>query len=298
MSISLGHQETRRIMGVTGTITVHAVDPVTLTRTGHGMLAELENRWSRFLPESDISRLNNSGGRRIHVDSTTVDLLRLMKTAHTATYGRFNPALLPLQHDMGDVHSLDGRNHCELPSSAHPFADLDALEICDGETVRMPSGMAIDAGGIGKGFAADLVAEELLRLGAASVSVNIGGDARVASQPEHPHDWNFDVVDATEGPVVSVVSLRNGAIATSSMNARHRNGAGPERHLMSLSPASDGPRTVSVISGQGRWAEVWTKYFFFADSWSDAVSRAEMPVLAVGTDNTLVTSARWKEFEL
>lgn len=293
---TLGYQEIRRAMGVTCTITVHAHDPASLTRRGHQTVSNLERLWSRFLHTSDITRLNNSAGLETHVDTRTVDLLSFMKEAHQATGGRFNPTLLPMQRERGDMRSLTDDGICVVPADAKTWESLDALELLDEQTVRMPQGMTIDAGGVGKGYVADMVVDDLLRNGAVSVSVNLGGDARVASRPDHAHDWNFDVIDHTDGPVVSTISLRQGAIATSSMNARHRDGNGPTEHLVSLVPSTHGPSTVSVISGEARWAEVLTKKFFFSDSWARDVTKADMAVLAVGSDGTIVASAQWKEF--
>ena len=49
-------------MGATATVAV--VDgPLTLLEAARERLAELEQRWSRFLPESEVSRLNRAGGR-------------------------------------------------------------------------------------------------------------------------------------------------------------------------------------------------------------------------------------------
>lgn len=69
----------------------------------------------------------------------------------------------------------------------------DGIEI-DNErcTVGVPLGVRIDLGGIGKGFAGDLVVDHLLERGAAGVLVNIGGDVRVGGLP--PDDaWVIDV---------------------------------------------------------------------------------------------------------
>jgi len=50
----------------------------------------------------------------------------------------------------------------------------------DATTVRLPAGTGFDAGGIGKGLAADLVTTEAIAAGADGICVNLGGDLRVA----------------------------------------------------------------------------------------------------------------------
>ena len=65
--------------------------------------------------------------------------------------------------------------------------------------VRLPSGVALDLGGIGKGFAAaDAVSTELLAAGIPGVRgvlVNLGGDLRARGDAPLPHGWVVDVDD-------------------------------------------------------------------------------------------------------
>src|SRR5207244_12619873 len=51
------------------------------------------------------------------------------------------------------------------------------------QTVRLPEGAAIDPGGIGKGLAADIVAEKMLEAGAEGVCRNVRGGLRRAGVP-------------------------------------------------------------------------------------------------------------------
>src|SRR5207302_3615788 len=88
------------------------------------------------------------------------------------------------------------------------------------QTVRLPQGAAIDPGGIGKGLAADIVAEEMLEAGAGGVCVNVGGDLRVAGCPPTPAGWTVGVDDPFGGPPLTTLALQDGAIATSSRLGR------------------------------------------------------------------------------
>jgi thiamine biosynthesis lipoprotein ApbE len=104
-----------------------------------------------------------------------------MKTAHLATNGLFNPTLLPLHIEADDMSSLIDDKQCTVTRSATPHQDLhDIVELSD-SLVSIPKTMTLDVGGMAKGFAADLLIQELLSRGAVSASVNIGGDAVVFS---------------------------------------------------------------------------------------------------------------------
>ena len=57
-------------------------------------LQQLEQRWSRFLPGSDVSRLNTSPEAIMIVSADTIDLLATMKQAWRVSNGRYDPSML------------------------------------------------------------------------------------------------------------------------------------------------------------------------------------------------------------
>ena len=80
------------------------------------------------------------------------------------------------------------------------------------------AGVGFDPGGIGKGFAADLVLDELLAEGAGGACVNLGGDVRVGGLGPDGGDWTVTVEDPRDpaGPPLVTLLLADGAVATSS----------------------------------------------------------------------------------
>ena len=66
-----------------------------------------ERHWSRFLPDSDISRLNHAAGSTVHIDPATVVLLRAMIDGWRATTGAFDPTLLAPLVGLGYAASWD-----------------------------------------------------------------------------------------------------------------------------------------------------------------------------------------------
>src|SRR5690242_3981796 len=55
---------------------------------------DLERRWSRFLPDSELSRLNRAAGHPVAVDEETFSLIALAVHAWRETGGRFDPTVL------------------------------------------------------------------------------------------------------------------------------------------------------------------------------------------------------------
>jgi len=285
-------------MGTTATITVLAEHPESHVEFGVEMLNDLHNLWSRFLSTSDISRINTADGEPTFVSPRTIHLIRCMRAAHVATQGFYNPTLLPIQHQLGDNKSLHSSDICQISPTARPYDTLDAIDIIDTQHVRIPTDMSLDAGGIGKGLAADLVVNQILLDGALSVSVNIGGDIRVGCSSDYDHDWIIDVLDYNK-TVVSSVSLRNGAIATSSSNARSGAPSHISSHVLHLFDTDIARmKSASVISSEAMWAEAWTKYVLLAPQpFGDLEETGQSAMIAVEGEGSR-HSQHWKEFEL
>ena len=168
---------------------VIAIDAPTGALTGaQQTLERIEQRWSRFLPDSDISRINLADGRPVVVDPLTLTLIATMAEAWQATHGRYDPTVLPVLVADGYRASID--DPCRvtiLPASTRHLGGVASVTIdTDLRTVTAPAGVALDPGGIGKGLAADLVVTQLLAAGASGALVDIGGDLACAGTPPLP----------------------------------------------------------------------------------------------------------------
>jgi thiamine biosynthesis lipoprotein len=237
---------------------------------GRRHIHELEALWSRFREDSEISRLNSAAPRPVRVSPETIELVRRSLEGWRATSGAFDPTILGDLVALG-YHSSFERLEEESPPPPFPRRRGGATGVVvdqRNQTVRLPEGAAIDPGGIGKGLAADIVAEKMLEAGARGVCVNVGGDLRVAGRPPTPAGWTVGVDDPFGGPPLTTLSLQEGAIATSSRLGRTWMRSGVLRHHL-LEPATGQPAStrlaaVTVVAGRGWWAEVLAKAIFLA----------------------------------
>jgi len=227
-----------------------------------GLLDRLEGLWSRFLPGSDISRINLSGGFPTAVAPETIALLQTMHEAHRLTSGAFDPTVLRSLVAAGyGASRVDDTLHTrlhELVVSEGRFRDVVVDPL--GELVTVPAGLAIDAGGIGKGLAADLAVAALLAGGAAGALVSIGGDLAMGGESPHPEGWVAEVehADATNG-VLGRFAVSGGGVATSSTVSRQWTVDGATRHHV-IDPATGEQShtdiaAVTVIARSGWSAE-------------------------------------------
>ncbi len=270
-----GSERRLRVMGSDAHIVLDG-DP-RLLDVAQRRLAELEARWSRFLPTSEISRLNGSAGALTVVSAETYRLVSLAVDAWRATSGRFDPTVL------GDVIRAGYDCSFEQLNARRAHAPLSGLSRGAGGIVLMPSvsavalppGIAIDPGGIGKGLAADLLAEELIAAGAAGVCVNVGGDLRVGGTWGGEEAWLVAVDPADDGHPVAYVELGAGAVATTTRRRRTWTIAGSEYHHVidpsTGAPSDAGVASIAVLAGECWWAEVLAKAAFVAGA-VDALS--------------------------
>lgn len=260
-------------------------------------LAELEGRWSRFRPDSELSALNAHAGAPVFTSTETATLVAMAIEAWRVTDGLFDPtvhdALVASGYDR-TFEELDGAAHAATPPA--PAPGPAAIEVDERiGLVVLPEGCHIDLGGIGKGRCADLVAEELLGAGALGVCVDLGGDVRVGGLTVGGgDDWVIAVDSPSEpGTDLAVLRLAGGAVTTSSSARRRWSTAeGGAHHLIDPAtgrPAAAGLCAVTVVSGAAAWGEVHAKAALIAGArrGAELIEDAGMCALLVGDDGSV-----------
>ncbi len=256
------HQVTGLVMGSDFHVLVVG-GPADLADRARARLEELEARWSRFQPASELTRLSSNGGEKVTVSTDTWQLIAAMVTAWQRTGGRCDASILPAIVAAGYDQDL-GSLPRDRPSTGsggdlvRPTPGLGEVELDRASwSVRLPPGVQLDPGAIGKGFAADLVAAELLEAGARGALINVGGDLVIEGEPVDGDAWTVELQLASGPPVRW--TLRDGAVATSSSRRRHWLVDGQRQHHLidpaTSRPISDPPATVSTVTGEGWWAE-------------------------------------------
>lgn len=289
----------RKIMGGHGTITLVGAGEDLMTQCWD-LAQTCEELWSRFLPESDITRLNWAEGEPVDVAPLTRQLIASMIAGHTVTHGTYDPTLLPDVLAAGySTSTVEPSKTSHLPSSAVAPGHLEGIVFSD-NSVTLPRGTTLDPGGIGKGFAADVIADFALEKGALGVMVELGGDIVVKGDAPDGTAWVLGVEDPFDhNQHVAIVRLQAGAIATSSQLKRRF--AMEQHHLINPqthSSAVTQAQTVTVIAASGARAEVLTKRGFVDDestylSWLPTVGAAGLIVRA---DGTYRTSTNWSTY--
>jgi thiamine biosynthesis lipoprotein len=287
-------------MGSTAEVTVVGGPPDLAEHAG-ARLADLDRLWSRFRTTSDVSRLNLAEGAAVPVAPETLLLVDHLVAAWRATSGAFDPTLLPALVAAGDVASRDDPEaRTVLPASVAWPGDPAGIEVDRARgLVRLPRGTAIDAGGLGKGLAADLTVIEILAAGAEGALVSVGGDLRVEGRAPQGA-WSIAVEDPHDpahlGPVVSLVA---GGIATSTPAARRWHSGGVDHHHL-FSPVTGEPArapvaSVTVAAATAAWAEALTKLPFSRGAQAGVAVLEDLAVaaLVVSEDGSRLATTAW-----
>jgi thiamine biosynthesis lipoprotein len=225
-------------------------------------IADLEQRWSRFLPDSEISRINAAAGRAVTASDETVRMVTLARKAWELTGGLFDATVL------GDVLRAGyDRSFDDVAAAPHNGTSTLGVGCRDielrGNEISLPAGTGFDPGGIGKGLAADIVAIETVGEGADGVCVNIGGDVRVIGDAPDDESWTIAIEHPWSHEPLTIVSVADGAVATSTTLRRTWRVGGETRHHL-IDPSTGLPsdtdiNLASVVAAQGWMAETLAK---------------------------------------
>lgn len=168
-------------------------------------IAQVHRCMSAHDPASDLGRLARaSAGESVRVHPHTAAVLRLAQHWHRASGGSFDP------HRAGRRLARLGLRP-GLADAAHADGSLATLRVHD-DAVEADGPLALDLGGIAKGYAVDQAVAVLRSHGIAAGLVNAGGDLRGFG----PRAWPVDLQHpAVWSRTRRLLRLRDGAVATS-----------------------------------------------------------------------------------
>jgi len=168
--------------------------------------------WSRFRPDSLVSRIARGPGRhRLPADAGP--LLDWYRELYDATGGRVSPLVGRTLESLG----YDAAYRLTPAAEQVPVPQWADAMAWDGEFLDTARPVLLDVGAAGKGYLVDLVSELLAELGVGTHVVDASGDLRVRGDAverialEHPAD---------PSKAIGVVEVHGGALCASASNRR------------------------------------------------------------------------------
>jgi thiamine biosynthesis lipoprotein len=282
------------------------IDGMQATKT---FIDECEQRFSRFLPASEVTELNRSSGGWLQVSADLMDMLQLAVKFHRETNGIFDPSILADLKRVGYDKSMDEiRKHGSQTSApeskrtsqpAFEEIDLDPRE----RRVRLPRGLEIDLTGIAKGWIVEKAAQ-LLHQYVPVCGVSAGGDILFIGRPSDGMDWDVYLEDPRDpSQMLAQLHIPSGAVATSTVMKRSwRQGDTIRHHL--IDPRTGEPAKTEWLSVTVIWpdilaADVLAKALLIGGR-STAASllqtNPQVTFIAVDEAGNLIGSPNYKEY--
>ncbi len=256
-------------------------------------IKRIERLYSRFLANSQLSKLNQNLNVWLDVSPEFILLLSKAKEFNEKTNGNFDITLKSVLDNLGYDSEYSFKQ--KQPSAENFFASslsqAEAIKI-DSKNCRVLLAKEIDFGGFGKGFALDQVANLLVKRCVDHFYINAGGDifAKKGKQGdpweillEHPDDSSF---------AIGEISIDNRAIAGSAPN--RRKWAHGLHHLINAKTGlpARGVKAIFVTAKTGIEADAYATALFTAGFQEGIGLSKQLPVeiLIVSSENKMFKS--------
>ncbi|HUG40899.1 MAG TPA: FAD:protein FMN transferase [Longimicrobiales bacterium] len=268
-------------MGTTFRVVLFAPDSATAAAgaaAAFERIADLDRRLSDYDPESELSRLAEvaGAGHGRAVSPALADILAIARGWSERTGGAFDVTVGPLTR----LWRWSARRG-ELPDSvrlararaAVGWRCLD-VDTATGVVRLARPGMALDLGGIAKGYAADAALAELARRGLRAALVDAGGDIAMGDAPPGEEGWHVAVEREGGAAAGGALVVANAGVATSGAAFRYFE-AGGFRYSHIVDPRTGlgvtRSRAVTVVAPDATTADVLASALSVLD---DAAGRA------------------------
>ena len=241
-----------------GLVGISVLGPESMEPEGAAVAAEARlltahRQLSRFLPASELSRLNRDPRARVPADPLLLRLASAAREAGELTDGLVDATLLREIEAAGYRDSMQGRPSAPrgtaepesvMPARPRPARSWTKLSVdWQGGAIERPPGVEIDSGGVAKGLLADEIAASLSRFPA--YAVDCCGDVRIGGTAGRRRP--IQIEDPFGGEPICSLEVSDGGVATSGITRRSWEGPGgaPAHHL--LDPATGEPAFTGVV---------------------------------------------------
>lgn len=180
-------------------------------------VAEFESVYSRFLPDSLISRINREAGKSwVEIDQQTGRLLQLCHEMNFMTRGVFDPTALPLMRLWNWKATPPVLPTAEAVERARELVGWGKVQRRPGGVFLPEAGMELDLGGIGKEYAVDMAVQLAASHGINDILVDFGRDIKAQGKPPERGAWHIGLDDSrSPGKCWAGLAVTNQAVATS-----------------------------------------------------------------------------------
>lgn len=226
-------------------------------------IRKLENLLSVTIDNSDIAKLNQNAGKEpVAVSDETISLLQTGNEINVLTNGNYDITVSPIvkawgfteeEHHVPSQQEIDAR----LPLVNHDAVQIDAQ---NKTAYLQKEGMAVDLGGIAKGYTSQQVADLLKEKGVSSAILSLGGNVVAIGNKPDGSPWKIAVENPLDNQdYVGLLQVTDKFAVTSGGYQRFFEQDGKKYHHIidphTGYPAENGLISVTIISKNGTKAD-------------------------------------------
>ena len=290
---------TKYLMGTTVETTARSHD-INLCKeallSAYEEMQRVENLLSCYKDSSEISAINREAG--IHPVKVSYETLAMMQRAkaYCSKYkGIFDVTVGPLSNLWGFSEDkeivLPEDSTIKRLDKLVDYKDID-INKTDTTVFLRKKGMAIDLGGIAKGYAIDRGSAVLRNMGITNFILNAGGDIYVSGKKDKNTQWKLGIKHPRNtNDIIAEFNLRDYAVATSGDYERFKIINGRRYHHI-LDPSTGYPGTLSesstILAPTAEEADATATYVFLI-GWQKTLNDKTLnyPLLIVSSDGSI-----------
>jgi thiamine biosynthesis lipoprotein len=206
----------------------------------------IEKLLSKYMPESEISKLNAAGKLKVSLD--TFYIIKKAKEFWQASDGAFDITVAPLLDLWGFTDQRYYVPTAEEIANILKLVGSDKIILNERDNVVefMTPGMKLDLGGIAKGYALDCAVKKLKTKDLDRCLINAGGQV-YALGDKFGKPWRIGVRNPRSGGVSETLELRKMSVSTSGGYEQFFIQKG-KRYVHILNPKTGFPAESKILS--------------------------------------------------
>lgn len=213
------------------------------------LCAKYENKFSRTLPNSEISKINQSGGTPIEVSDETIKLIQKGLHYSKLSNGSFDITIAPLSNIWdfkNNTGIIPSKNSIEEAKKHVNYKNI----IISGNTIQLlDPHSALDLGGIAKGYIADRLKDFLIKNQVKHAMINLGGNVLTIGKKldDTPFHIGIQKPFANQNETITSISITDQSVVSSGIYERYFKKNGKIYHHL-LDPFTGYPKQNNLLS--------------------------------------------------
>lgn len=241
-------------------LTVNGENAADAVRAAEQEINRLERLFSTSLVDSEVWAVNTNGKATLSDDSA--ELIKASQTINHDTNGAFDITIYPLVKLWG-FHDKNFRvpSQDEIDENLKLFgSDKLVFDENTNELSFNESNMAIDFGGIAKGYTSERIINIFKDYGIESAVISLGGNVQTLGHKPDSSEWSVGIQDPDDNTnLIGTIKATDLAVITSGGYQRFfEEGDTKYHHILDPKtgkPANNGLKSVSIVCDNGTLAD-------------------------------------------